>query len=275
MTRQAIVFLFVACMGWSVQPNHAAAHAGPEALIEWLDVQLRDQPNSQPLYIKRGSAWSDSGHYDQAARDLAHARTLGDPVEVDLALGVLLYRQGELKSASVSLDRYLEQHPSNPHALEYRARVKRDAGNTAGALADLQALFALRSNPDPGYYLSAANMLETAPGGGTDAALELLDRGMVQLGLIPQLQLHAVELEIARGRLPNALSRLQSLEQTLHGSAQWKADMGALFAQMGRGEEARQWYLAARRQLQAQRITPARIALQGEVVDALATLDSN
>lgn len=247
----------------------AHGHAGAHAQIEWLDRQIAKTPDSQSLYIQRGITWSDDGQFEQAATDLAHAEGLGDAVNVALAIGILRYRQGDMSAALEHLNRYLEKFPGDTHALEYRARVKRDTGDLAGAVSDFEALFALRPNPDPGYYISAAEMLASDPERGTDAALALLDQGMEQLGPAPQLQQYAIDLEARRKHYPAALERLRSMQDSLGSSPQWQADMGAMQAKTGDMEASRTYYLAAQRQLLQLRQTPARQALQQRVDAAL------
>lgn len=247
----------------------AHGHAGAHAQIEWLDRQIAKTPDSQSLYIQRGITWSDDGQFEQAATDLAHAESLGDAVNVALAIGILRYRQGDLVAALDYLDRYLGKYPRDTHALEYRARVKRDTGDLAGAVSDFEALFAARPNPDPGYYISAAKMLASNSERGTDAALALLDQGMEQLGPAPQLQQYAIGLETRRKHYPAALERLRSMQDALGSSPQWQVDMGVLLAKTGDMEESREHYLAAQRQLLQSRQTPARQALQQRVDAAL------
>lgn len=244
-------------------------HAGAHAQIEWLDRQIAETPDSQSLYIQRGVTWSDDGQYQHAATDLAYAETLGDATDVALAIGILRYRQGDLDTAIEYLDRYLNKYPRDTHALEYRARVKRDAGDLPGAVTDFEALFAARPNPNPGYYISAAKMLASGDDQGTDAALALLDQGMEQLGAAPQLQHYAISLETRREHYPAALARLRSMQHTLGSSPQWQVDMGAMLAKTGDTRASRRHYQAAQQQLQNLRQTPARVALQQQVTAAL------
>ncbi len=259
----------LACLVLCIGSAGALGHAGAHAQIEWLDRQIAEAPDNQSLYIQRGVTWSDDGQFERAATDLAHAETLGDATDVALAIGILQYRQDNLSAALEYLNRYLKKFPGDTHALEYRARVKRDTGDLAGAVSDFEALFALRPNTDPGYYISAAEMLASDPGQGTDAALALLDQGMEQLGPAPQLQQYAIGLETRRKYYPAALERLRSMQDSLGSSPQWQVDMGVLLAKTGDMKASREHYLAAQRQLLQLRQTPARQALQQRVDAAL------
>ena len=49
---------------------------------------------------------------------------------------------GSIEAIEAAFDRFLERFPQHPPALEYRARVARDAGDAASALADFEAYFA-------------------------------------------------------------------------------------------------------------------------------------
>jgi tetratricopeptide (TPR) repeat protein len=192
---------------------------------------------------------------------------------VGFDLGVLYYRMGDVVTARRYFDAFLRQYPNHAACLEYRARMARDSGDYETALADFKRVFELQARPNPGHYISAAQMLGSTSDQGVDAALALLDQGMARLGTIPQLQRFAIELESARGNYQAALERLQSLQATEGSSPKWCADMGELLATMKRPQESQHWYLEAARQLQTQRKTPATLALQAQIQAALAALD--
>ena len=251
-----------------------AAHPGAEASIELISQQIEQQPDDQRLHIRRAEAYSHGGQYQLALDDLQRAQTLGPANETALTYGLVYFRNKELEPAKHWLDRHLDQYPDDIVGLEYRARLLRDMGDFSASIADYMRLFALHQ-VNPGDYLSAAQMMNTIAGRGTDDALALLDQGLVQLGMIPQLQHYAIELESQRGNYPAALSRLQSLEPALGASPQWKVDLAVLLSRMNRPAESRRWYLAARQQLQGLRVTPARLALQAQVETALLRLASD
>jgi len=180
----------------------ASAHPGASATIEHYSHEIEDDPKNQRLYILRGIAYSNDALYDEALADLKQAEKLGDPVLASCDLGVLHYRKGELDAALGYFDRYLERYPARGrgYCLEYRARARRDSGDHAGSIRDFRRVIELEPRPNPGHYISVATMLTESGESGIDEALAILDAGIAKLGLNPQLQHHAIELELTSQR---------------------------------------------------------------------------
>lgn len=265
----SMIHLFVACLLALTWPLAVAAHPGAHEAVVHFSELIEQNPQRQSLYIERGIAYSNDGQYAEALADFQRATTLGEPVVVSFDIGVVYYRMGEFATARRYFDEFLARFPEHTACLEYRARLARDAGDYESAVADFKRIFALQDNSNPGHYISAARMLTTNPVQGVDAALDLLDQGMGQLGVVAQLQEYAIQLESQRGNYTAALTRLETLQPALGTSPDWLADMGAMLALLGRPVESREWYLAADRQLQLLRKTPARLALQQQVDQAL------
>jgi len=145
----------------------------------------------------------------------------------------------------------------------------RDMGEYLASVADFRRLFALQPQPNPGHYISAADMLAGLNDEGIAQALVILDEGSAKLGLTPQLQQHAVALEIARGRIDLASLRLYSLQPMLGGSPSWAVAMAELKLKQGQTAEAERLYQRARQQLASLRKTPAREALDERITRAI------
>lgn len=255
------IFLAIICFCLLLPLTATLAHPGAHDKLVYLNEKLKAQPDDQQLYIQRGSTYSNDGQFDNALADFRKAETLGNPLAVAFELGVLYYRKGEFDTARAYFDSWLKQSPKHTPALEYRARLLRDAGDYNASLADYKALFALRKRSDPGNYISAAKMLAQLEDEGIAAAIEMLDQGMQQLGLAPQLQRYAIKLELQRQQTANAIARLDSLAPMLGDSPEWKTDMGELLLLAGRKAEARQLFNQATTQLASLRKTPARLQL--------------
>lgn len=259
MPRPGLLSSIVLSLGMVlICPHTVFGHPGGEIRIELLTAKIAAHPESQVNYIHRAQAYSNEGALHLALDDLQHAETLGDPVLVAFDLGVVHYRRGELDKAKADLDRFLERFPHHAQALNYRARVLRDAGDHQGSIADFKAYFALQKNPNPGDYVSAAKQLEDMNDGGPKAALDLLDQGMEALGLIPQLQNRAIEIERKQGNISQALTRQETLKSVLGESPDWKFTMGELLQLANRPKEACQWLNAASTQAKSLRQTTAR-----------------
>lgn len=260
----------LALLVW-IAPVLAWTHPSAYEQVEHLSAAIRARPDDPGNYVLRGQAYSNEGHFEEALADYEKASQMGDPGAVAFDLGVLHYRMGELVEARRQLDLWLERHPGHPPALEYRARVLRDAGEPALAVADYRAYFAGQKSPNPGDFVSAARLVEGLDGEGASAALAILDDGMERLGTIPQLQRPAIEIERRRGHLADAIRRLESLAPSLGTSPDWKIDMAELMIASGRKSEAIRQLDAATEQLEGLKSTAARVKL-GERVVALRGL---
>ena len=250
--------------------NLVSAHADFSSKLDMLNHKIEHNSKDQRLYILRGRTYSDKSKYALAMVDFRKAEKLGDPVNVAFALGVLHYRANEFPRARRYFDAYLKAFPNHPASVEYRARLLRDAGDYRASLADFERYFELRKNPDPGYYISAAQMLLALPDKGLPAAIDILDQGIEKLGLNPQLQYFAVELEQRRKNYDQAIARMQTMKSMLGESPKWKTDLGKIEQLAGKQSAAQALFSEAKAQLLTLRKTPARIALLAELELLLA-----
>ena len=236
----------------------AAAHPSAEHAVGMISELIQARPEEQGLYIQRGSAYSNDGQLERALVDFNKAETLGEPSRVAFDQGVLHYRMREFDAARGYFDTFLKHFPGHPASLEYRARLLRDAGEYEAALADFDAYFAIQKHPNPGDYVSAAKMMMGLEGRGVGSALAMLDKGIARLGVIPQLQQYAIELELERKNIARAIDRLETLEPALGESPEWKVEMGELLLLAGRPADAQQFFDEALAQLATLRRTVAR-----------------
>lgn len=247
------------------------AHPGVEEALRYYDRQIEQSPRDQALYAQRGVVYSNDGQYEKAMADFRRAAELGDPLLVSFDLGVLHYRMGDFAAARRYFDAWLQRFPDHAACLEYRARLLRDAGDHDGAIADFRRVFVLQSRPNPGDYISVAEMLESRGDAGVAEALDVLDQGNAKLGVTPQIQRKAIALELRRKQPGRAIERMRSLEPMLGESPDWKVEMGELMLAAGRRDEAQACFRQAVDQLGGLRPTPARQQLMRR---AQAHLDS-
>jgi tetratricopeptide (TPR) repeat protein len=234
------------------------AHPGVEQALRYFDQLIEQSPREQALYVQRGIVYSNDGQYEQARADFTRAAELGDPVLVSFDLGVLHYRMGDFAASRRYFDAWLQRFPDHAACLEYRARLLRDAGDHDGAIADFRRVFALQPRPNPGDYISVAEMLESRGDAGVAEALDVLDQGNAKLGVTPQIQRKAVALELRRKQPERAIERMRALEPMLGESPDWKVEMGELMLAVGRRDEAQVYFRKALDQLGSLRLTPAR-----------------
>lgn len=257
MHRTAFILLLMLAVEL---PGFGWAHPGAHVSIEHFTRQIEQQPLEQRHYVNRGIAYSNDGQYSAALADFQQAEKLGDPVLVSFDLGVLHYRMGKLAPARMYFDTFLGRFPDHAGCLEYRARLARDAGDFETAVADFNRVFDLRERPNPGDYITTAEMLRSMGPGGVVDALAVLDRGNAQIGMTPQLQRYAIELELVRERPDLALARLRALGPIVRESPEWKVEMADLLLRTGQPDQAVEMLEDASAQLESLRRTPARTA---------------
>ena len=246
-------------------PVTLLAHPGASTTIEYFSHQIEHRPDQQALYIQRGIAYSADGQYDLALSDFNRAESLGDPVLVSFDLGVLYYRQGHLETSLNYFNSYLQRFPNHGRGLEYRARVLRDRGDFEGSVADFRRVFELEKQPNPGHYISVANMLSADGAAGIEEALTVLDEGNRKLGITPQLQYRAIDLEKARNRPDLAIKRMGELQDVLGDSPDWKVGLAELYLDAQQSSRAEALLDEAESQLASLRRTPARLTLQERI----------
>jgi tetratricopeptide (TPR) repeat protein len=268
MGRSLVLICLIALFG----PQELYAHAGAHELLEHFSRQIEEKPREQSLYIQRGNVYSSEGQYPQAQADFQRAAELGDPILVGFDFGVLFYRMGDFATARRYFDGFLRRFPNHARCLEYRARLLRDSGDSKAAVADFRRVFELQERPNPGHYISAAKMLQSTGTDGIDQALVIIDQGNTKLGITPQLQHYAIQLELRRKRPDKAVERMRGLQPMLGESPDWKVGMGELMLQVGQPEQAGALLDAALLQLDTLRKTPARLELREKIHRLSATV---
>lgn len=234
-------------------------HPGQHEQLQRAERAIEQNPNEQALYIRRASIYSEGGDYEKASADLQHAEKLGSPDNASFEWGLLHYRKGDFVTAGQYLDSYLRQFPASGIALEYRAKAALEAGDKQEAITYFTRNLDLLERPNPGIYIATADLFHDL--NETTQALALLDNGMGKLGVIPQLQRRAIDLELEMGNTANAISRLETLRLALRENPDWKLDMAELLATEGRNKEAQKLVTEARGEVQLLRPTPARTRL--------------
>ncbi|MEZ5476316.1 MAG: hypothetical protein R3E95_02090 [Thiolinea sp.] len=106
-----------------------------------------------------------------------------------------------------------------------------------------------------------------------EPALAVLDEGMNKLGMIPQLQQRAIELERQAERHAKARQRLLSLQAMLGESPRWQVDLAELYLQDQKTDAAHALLDQARNRLLKLRKTPSRLAVL-QRIDELLTTDN-
>jgi tetratricopeptide (TPR) repeat protein len=246
----------------------ARAHDGAHGEIERTTRTLAAHPSDFDALLRRAEFRRICGDFAGAAADLAAARTLSpEGTGLDLCAAALAFDGGAHAEAQAAVARHLARHPADAKALRLRARIRRAAGDLAGAAGDLDRVLAAGGGTPDDYLTRAA--VQRAAGFEPAAVLAGLDEGIARLGAVVGLALPAIEIEQALGRHDAALARLDRLAATPGLREPLLELRAAVLARAGRAREARAVYAAAlaeieslppaRRQLPAVREREARI----------------
>ncbi len=252
MIRIAIFLLVIL----STIPTHG--HPREESKLVILNQQIEEHPEQQDLYIKRGAVFSHLGKYKQALADFTFAKTLGNSNLVMFELGVMQYQQQQFSKSMLSFDSYLKLFPNHVPSLEYKARIYRDLGDYSAALEGFSNFLKLNPYNNPGHYLRVAELIIQMDL-GINAALQIIDQGINNLGKIPQLQNFAIELELKQKQFDRAIERHKTLAPAEH--PKWQLRMAELLMAAGSKEQAKTYITSAKHKLNSSKKTPANLQL--------------
>jgi predicted Zn-dependent protease len=237
------------------------AHPGAHRSIEELDELLAKNPAEPALLIARGSLHTYSGQWEQAERDLALAMKTGNKINVTFELARLCFHTGAYKKALDFIDQYIGSNPDYAPAFLMKARIAEASQQKDIAVKSYRTYFEKAANPHPGDYLASAQLLSSIGTSGIARAIDVLDAGINEIGLIPQLQRYAMKLELDRGEQEKAINRWHSLKHQLGESPRYKITLAQLLMLTHKITEARQMTKAVRSQLSKLKKTPANDAL--------------
>ncbi len=239
------------------------AHPGDHHSIAELNVLLAENPGEQSLLVARGALYTRTGQWIKAEQDLRQAQIPDSEKEVAFELGRLYYNMGDYLKAWGYFDTYLSLYPGYAPAYLLRARSAKELNQFEAAIESYLTYLDMTPQPQPGEYVESAQLFAAI--GNRARALDMLDSGMKKLGLNPQLQRYAMELELERGEPNLALTRWYSLEGYLGRTAQWTMTLGKLLIIANKVEEAKLVISKARTQLSKQKSTSAREAIRQEL----------
>jgi tetratricopeptide (TPR) repeat protein len=250
------------------------AHPSISNRIHFLTDQITEMPHDQYQYIQRALAYSNNNQPQLALQDIKTAKNIGPVSDVALAHGILLYREREFGDAKIYFDDYLSSYPNNLAALEYRARLLRDANDYDKAIKDFLKIFRLNPQPNPGHFLSAAQMMIESPNYSISSALELLDKRMSSTHTTTQLQRFAIALEKKQANYQGAISRLDSLDEKLKATPSWKLEAAQFHVLAGQPHKAKLLLKSADEKIKTLTTNPSLVELQQKISALTENLSS-
>lgn len=255
----------------------AGAHPELDQQIILLTDQIQRDPDNATLWAQRADLYRQHQVWDDALADL-HRADLLRPNDTNVRYGMAqTYLDAQMPKAALAvIDGLLKIDPGRGyvHLLRGHALVRLERQLDA-ADAYAQAI-ELIPEPRPEHYLDRSIALERAGEAHIDAAITSLDEAIPRIGRLVALQKRAIDLEVERGNIDDAVARIDALLEDVRRPEVWLFRKGELFEQHGRPEDAITNYEAATNAISA---LPERyqqhqavIALRQSCVDAIARI---
>lgn len=218
----------------------AQAHGPLHESIRALDEEIARNPADAGLHVRRADLLRLDGDSGKAMADLADALVLSPGLaEVWWVRARVLLNEAQFEGALADLDRWLEVYPQHEGALVARAGARERTGDLAGAVEDYSLAIDVTASPDPDAILARARVQRQRGASFLEQALQGLDAGMVRCGNLVALELEAVDLEMALGRVDGALVRVDALLAQAARKESWYARRAGLLEGAHRMPEAR------------------------------------
>lgn len=243
-----LIALWVALVCCAAPLRATPRHDDLEHRIQQLTQELQASPGREDLLLQRAELYRRHAQWDEALTDLAHLPNSRDSREFVLVNARLHRDLGFPNAARVDLDRYLLREPQDAPVRLLRSQVLELGGHFLAALLDLDRLIAALEFPEPDLFLARSRVASACPELAQAAiprALAGLDEGSCRLGLLPSLQIAAIDLELLRGFHDAALQRLETLAQQSPRKESWLSRRGDIQLAAGREQQARDSYRAA------------------------------
>lgn len=259
---------------WLVPSSRALGHGDVHLRIAELTEEIRQQPESAALYVRRGSLYMLDESWEQALADYDSARQI-DPSSpsIDFLRAKVLVELDENERAVALLDAFLTDQPGHADGHLVRARANVALGRIDSGVDDYSRAIGLFGRPAPSHYVERARALIDA--GRVDEALLGLRQAVADLGPLASLVELAVAEEEKRERYEEALRWADQLSPTLRHSPRWRAIAGNLAERAGQdasaAHEFREGLAAIEALPPARQGTEAMAALRTELTARLET----
>ena len=237
--------MIAAVVAGIILPCPVFGHGETEIQIAAVTREIETATNNlAELYLRRGELHREHRNWQSAEADYASAEKLSSgSAAVNLCRGMLLFDSGDLNGARATLDKAIQQAPSNGNAWLARARVVLNANDTKSALRDFDEALKVTADLKPEYFLDLARAL-TKEGMHADA-VRVLDCGIKKLGPVLALEGCAIDIELSQNNAARALTRLDALLKHAPRTETWWTLRGEILLRMQRLKEARQSFKSA------------------------------
>lgn len=232
-----VLILAVLCAGAPLTHAHGDVHER----IEHLSEHIARHPGDAELLIKRGRLYLDDSHASEARSDLARALQLAPQhFEAFYYLAQAEQALGEHAAALLSVERFVERAQNDAargRGLMLRGDILLADDQPLASAEAYETALAILPEPAPDQFLKAA---EAYHAGGSQRALEVLDRAIKRLGPLTALEERALSIEQEAGRYEDALRRVERMLATNQRLPFLLYRKGLILAAAGQGDLANQ-----------------------------------
>ena len=203
--------------------------------VALLQPVYNADPNDRAVDFALGTALIRAGQLKQGKIIIEQVAKTGNHNEVDLLTGAAQFAAHDSKAAASTIHKALESDPDLPGAWLLYARALLDSGDHEGARAAfLRALEADRNDFEANLYLGGMLRYD----GNVADATPYLEKAQALRPASVEARFQTGLLNLARGRLPEALSDLQKVEHQSPDFKEVHVQLAALYARLHRGEDS-------------------------------------
>jgi tetratricopeptide (TPR) repeat protein len=192
-------------------------------------------PHDRAVDFALGTALIRGGQIEKGEIIVGQVAKTGDQSEVDLLTGAAQLAANDSKAAAITLHKALESAPDLPGGWALYARALLDSGDRDGARAAFQR--ALKADPndfEANLYLGGMLRYD----GNIADATPYLEKARMLRPASVDARFQIGLLNLARGRLQEALSDLEQVEGQNPGFKEVHVQLAALYARLHRIEDS-------------------------------------
>ena len=203
--------------------------------VALLQPVYKTDPNDRAVNFALGTALIRAGQIKQGEIIIEQVAKTGNQNEVDLLTGAAQLAAHDSKAAASTIHKALESDPDLPGAWLLYARALLDSGDHEGArTAFLKALQADRNDFEANLYLGGMLRYD----GNIADATPYLEKAQALRPASVEARFQIGLLNLARGRLQEAMSDLQMVERESPDFKQVHVQLAALYARLHRTEDS-------------------------------------
>ncbi|QJE98417.1 tetratricopeptide repeat protein [Luteolibacter luteus] len=221
-------------------PMLLCAHPDPSHTLAELEQHLRETPGDQTLLRQKADLLITTGHPKEAAPVVQQLMQEGPDQEENLLLEARLHlADGKRDEAETKAKDLVSKHPKDAFGWNLLSRIEHDSGDRDAAIEAKLRYLEFSKSPGPTDVMTCATWLrERGKPGDSEAALEVLDRGVARLGCLSGLHYAAIVIELELGHHDSSLRRIDALTARYRPSVDLEMRRTEILEKAGRFEDA-------------------------------------